>query len=108
MLDPPPVPVSESPLRKTPLHPRTQALCRTFRWRSWNGFAVVCAYVDSAEEEYYALHNRAGLLDRCALRKLDVLGPDAAALLSRLCTRDVQKLGIGRVRSTAWTEDSGS
>lgn len=93
--------------RTTPFHPRTAPLCTSFRWKEWNGYAAVCRFDGHSEREYYALRHSAGLLDVSPLRKYEVAGADAAKLLSRLCTRDIQALAVGRVTYTALTDARG-
>ncbi|MEQ1567513.1 MAG: aminomethyltransferase family protein [Myxococcota bacterium] len=83
--------------RTTPFHPRTAARCRSFLWKEWNGFAAVRAYDSHSEEEYFAIRHRVGLIDVSPLCKYDVSGPHAATLLSRVFSRDVEKLGERRV-----------
>lgn len=83
--------------RKTPFHDRTAALARSFAWKEWNGYAAVRAYDTHSEDEYFAVRFRAGLLDVSPLVKLDVTGPDAGKLLSRVFSRDVASLPPRRV-----------
>lgn len=91
----------------TPFHPRTAPLCTSFRWKAWNGYAAVCSFDGHSEREYYALRRSAGLLDVSPLRKYEVTGPDAARLLSRLFTRDIERLDLGRVTYCALVDERG-
>lgn len=83
--------------RTTPVHDRTAALAHSFLWKEWNGFAAVRAYDAHSEDEYFAVRFRAGLLDVSPLVKLDVSGKDAATLLSRVFSRNVERLAPRRV-----------
>jgi aminomethyltransferase len=83
--------------RTSPFHDRTAALNHSFLWKEWNGFAAVRAYDAHSEDEYFAVRFRAGLIDVSPLVKLDVSGKDAAKLLSRVFSRDVEKLAPRRV-----------
>ncbi len=91
----------------TPLHPRTAALCKSYRWKDWAGYCAVCSYDTYYEREYFAFRHAAGLLDVTPLFKVDVVGPDAAALLAWVMARDIRKLGVGRVVYCAWTDHQG-
>lgn len=76
-------------------HPRTSALTRSFHvardlWlpSSYEGTRAL--------EEYWACRQAVTLQDMSALRKFDVLGPDAEVLLQSAMTRDVAKLSVNR------------
>ncbi len=91
----------------TPFHPRTSALCTSYKWKDWAGFAAVRSYDHSHEPEYFAFREAAGLLDVSPLFKYEVYGPDAARLLARMMARDAGKLAVGRVAYTCWCDDFG-
>ncbi len=91
----------------TPFHPRTSALCTSYKWKDWAGFAAVRSYDHSHEPEYFAFREAAGLLDVSPLFKYEVYGPDAARFLARMMARDVGKLTVGRVAYTCWCDDEG-
>jgi aminomethyltransferase len=91
----------------TPFHPRTAPLCTSYRWKDWAGCCAVCAYDSYHEREYFALRYAAGLVDVSPLFKYDVHGPDAAAFLSRIMARDVQRLKVGQVTYGCWCDDRG-
>jgi aminomethyltransferase len=91
----------------SPFHERTQALCTSYRWKEWAGYAAVSSYDTSHEREYFAFRETAGLLDVSPLHKYEVSGPDAAALLARAMVRDVSRLRVGRVGYTCWCDDDG-
>jgi aminomethyltransferase len=83
--------------RTTPFHPRTSARCHSFLWKEWNGFAAVRAYDAHSEEEYFAIRHKAGVIDVSPLCKYDIRGRHAAVLLSRVFSRDVERLAERRV-----------
>jgi len=91
----------------TPFHPRTQPLCETYRWKEWAGYYAVCIYGYSAEREYNAVRQGAGLLDVTPLMKYDVAGKDAARFLSRVMVRDIEKLKPGRMTYLCWCDGAG-
>ncbi|MFU0508004.1 DUF1989 domain-containing protein [Pseudaminobacter sp. NGMCC 1.201702] len=58
-------------------------------------------------EEYWACREKAVVMDLSPLRKFEVTGPDAEALLQYTLTRDVKKLGVGQVVYTAMCYEHG-
>jgi aminomethyltransferase len=58
-------------------------------------------------EEYWACREKAVVLDLSPLRKFEVTGPDAEALLQYCCTRDIRKLSTGQVVYTAMCYENG-
>jgi len=93
--------------RTSPFHPRTSALSSSFAWKEWAGYAAVSTFDSHSESEYFAIRSTAGLLDVTPLYKLDVMGPDAATLLARVWTRDISKIGVGRVVYSAMCDERG-
>ncbi len=91
----------------SPFHPRTQALCESYRWKDWAGYHAVCSYGHSHEKEYFAFREAAGLLDISPLFKYQVHGPDAQVLLCRMMARDIAQLAVGRVSYCCWCDDKG-
>jgi aminomethyltransferase len=91
----------------SPFHPRTAALCTSFRWKEWAGYLAVSAYDTNIEPEYYALRHAAGLLDVSPLFKYEITGPDAGLYLARLLVRDICRLKVGQVAYCCWCDDDG-
>jgi aminomethyltransferase len=91
----------------TPFHPRTSALCTSYRWKQWAGYYAVCSYDMCHEREYNAFRQAAGLLDVTPLFKYEVKGKGAAALLSYVTTKDVTKLKVGQVSYICWCDSKG-
>ena len=91
----------------SPFHPRTSALCTSFRWKDWSGYHAVCSYGPSHEPEYFAFRHAAGLMDVTPLHKYDVSGPDAAAFLARVMVKNIHKLKIGQVTYCCWCDEFG-
>lgn len=60
-----------------------------------------------ALDEYRACRERVAVMDLSALRKWEVLGPGAEALLQRVCTRDIRRLAVGQVTYTALCHETG-
>ena len=57
--------------------------------------------------EYIACREKAVVLDLSPLRKFEVTGPDAEALLQYCLTRDIRKLAVGQVVYTAMCYENG-
>ena len=76
-------------------HPRTSKL--TSHYQVSRDLWVPTHFdATGAIEEYWACKNAATLQDMSGLRKFDVVGPDAAALLQHCLTRNVEKLAQHR------------
>ena len=91
----------------TPFHERTFALCESLNYREWSGYYTVSAYETHHEHEYNAIRNAAALIDISPLFKYLVTGPDAARLVNRVITRDVERMKVGRVFYTPWCDEQG-
>jgi len=92
--------------RETGFHPRTSELTRNFA--EYRGFWLPTSFRDhGAIEEYWACRERAVALDLSALRKFEVFGPDAEALLQHTVTRDMRKLAVGQVVYSAMCYETG-
>jgi aminomethyltransferase len=94
-------------LKPTPFHERTAALCLSHAWRRWAGYLAASSYELSHEREYHAIRSSAALLDISPLYKYRVSGRDAARLLDRVVTRDVQRMQAGQVLYTPWCNAAG-
>jgi aminomethyltransferase len=96
----------ETPLLKTPFHPRTEAANTLWSWGNWAGYATVLTYQDLSME-HSAIRNTATVYDLCPMIKYRIEGPEAAAYLNRLTIRNATKLSVGGVHYTAWVNDAG-
>ena len=94
-------------LLETPFHARTGALCHHRRWRNWSGYAIALSYEPSHEYEYYAVRSGSAVFDISPLRKYEITGPDAAALVDRIVTRNVADCPEGRVLYSPWCDEAG-
>ncbi|SVB79759.1 uncharacterized protein METZ01_LOCUS232613, partial [marine metagenome] len=82
--------------QETAFHPRTAALTRNFT--EYRGYWLsTCFRNNGPIEEYYACREKAIVTDLSPLRKFEVLGPDAEALMQWTLTRNVRKLAVGQV-----------
>jgi len=92
--------------RETAFHPRSSALTKSFV--EYRGYWLPhCFNNEGAIAEYWACRERVAVMDLSPLRKWEVLGPDAEALLQRIVTRDVRKLSVGQVVYTALCNETG-
>lgn len=91
----------------TPFHDRTAALCSSYRWTDWAGYYAVSSYNLPNDSEYYSLRHAAGIIDISPLFKYEVSGPDAALFLSRIMTKNIDDLPIGRAVYCCWCDDFG-
>jgi aminomethyltransferase len=96
----------ETPLLKTPFHPRTEAANKLWSWGNWGGYTTALTFEDLAME-HSAIRNSATVYDLCPMIKYQIEGPDAADYLNRLTIRDAAKLSVGGVHYTAWVNDAG-
>lgn len=90
--------------RLTVFHPRLAAI--TDRWMDLFGYAAP-AVVSDTLSEYRACRETAALMDFSMLRKVDLEGPGAQALVNSVVCRDVSALGAGRIAYGALTDEAG-
>jgi len=93
-------------LKKTHFYEREAELNIRDAWSSWNGYLFADYYYDT-EYEYFCIRNQCGTYDICPMQKYEIRGRDAEAMLNRMVTRDVTKIGMNRVAYTVWCTDEG-
>ena len=93
-------------LKLSPFYPRQKVLNIREAWSAWNGYKFAEYYYDP-EYEYFCVRNLCATYDICAMQKYEIRGPDAEAMLNRMVTRDVKKIGHNRVAYTLWCTDEG-
>jgi aminomethyltransferase len=88
----------DSPLRLTTPSGFTSSIQKlTDDLIEYNGFWVPNSFAHSGiHDEYWALRERAVIIDLSALRKFEIAGEDALALLQMAFSRDVSKLAIAQ------------
>ena len=92
--------------RETAFHPRFSALTRNYT--EYRGYWLPTRFSnDGPVAEYWACRERAAIMDLSPLRKFEVTGPDAEALLQYTLTRNVRKLAVGQVVYTAMCYEHG-
>ena len=65
----------------------------------WNGMGTAWFYDDTPERakaDYEAIRTKAGIMDVSGLKKVHVVGEDAAYVIDRVTTRNVEKIAPGR------------
>lgn len=65
----------------------------------WNGMGTAWFYdhtPERAKADYEAIRTKAGLMDVSGLKKVHVVGADAAYVINRVTTRNVEKIAPGR------------
>jgi aminomethyltransferase len=92
--------------KETAFHPRLSALTRNYV--EYRGYWLPARFNNEGPvEEYWACRKDVTVTDLSPLRKFEVTGPDAEALLQYCCTRDIRKLSVGQVVYTAMCYENG-
>lgn len=92
--------------QQTAFHRRTAAL--TQRFIEYRGYWVPDEFEGwGTRAEYLACRERVALMDLSPLRKFEVVGPDAEALLQYALTRNVRRLGVGEIVYSAACHETG-
>ena len=76
----------------------------------WNGMGTAWFYDDTPERakaDYEAIRTKAGLMDVSGLKKVHVVGADAAYVIDRVTTRNVEKIAPGRSVYASILNDQG-
>ena len=92
--------------RKTGFHECFARHTRDFV--EYNGYWLANTFTNhGAIEEYWAVREKAAIMDLSPLRKYEVTGPDAEELLQLCVTRNMKKLSVGQVVYTAMCYEHG-
>lgn len=96
-----PRPDSELQMTKeTAFHSKTSQLTRNFV--EYKGYWLPGCFAEyGAITEYWACREKATVCDLSPLRKFEVMGPDALALMQLCLTRDIRRVAVGQVSYTA-------
>ena len=84
---------SSQTLKRTPLHDRHVAA--SARLIPFAGWEMPVQYADGIRAEHVAVRNAAGVFDVSHMGQIETTGPQAAALLQRLISNDVDALQVG-------------
>lgn len=93
-------------LRQTAFHSRTAAHGATFA--EYADYDFPTQYAEDILDEYWACRQHAVIIDLTPLRKIEVTGAGAGALLQATVTRNLQRLADGDVVYTALCDDDGN
>lgn len=91
----------------TPFHERELALCESLSYREWSGYWAPSVYEATHEHEYNAIRQSAALIDVTPLYKYSLTGKDAAKLINRVISRDINKVTVGGVIYCCWCDEQG-
>jgi aminomethyltransferase len=90
----------------TAFEPRWSELTR--RKTEYRGYWLPTSFDNyGAVDEYWACREGVVVMDLSPLRKFEVVGPDAEALLQTAVTRNIRRLADGQVVYTAMCNDTG-
>jgi aminomethyltransferase len=92
--------------KETGFHSRWSQLTRNVT--EYRGYWLpTCFTNEGAVAEYWACREKAAVMDLSPLRKWEILGPDAEALMQHAVTRDIRRLADGQVVYTAICNETG-
>ena len=92
--------------KETGFHKNTSKLTKNFD--NYNGYWLPLEYTNlGAIKEYWQCREGVAMIDLAPLRKFEVYGQDAEALMQYAITKDVRKLAIGQVVYSAMCYDNG-
>jgi aminomethyltransferase len=92
--------------RETTFHPKIAELTKDFG--EYRGYWLPNRFNnEGAIAEYWACREKVAVMDLSPLRKWEILGPDAEALVQAVITRDARRLSVGQVVYTAMCNDAG-
>jgi aminomethyltransferase len=98
--------VSTTTLKQTPLNAAHRRLGG--RMVEFGGWDMPVQYPAGTVEEHNRTRTRAGLFDVSHMGEIEVVGPDAVALVNRLCSNDASKLVDGQAQYSALTTPEGT
>ena len=97
-----------APVRLPPIATPDAVLEDVGTWKRARCFPLANETIDAAvRRECLAVRNDVGMLDASTLGKIEVVGPDAAAFLSRIYTGDFTNLPSGRCRYAVLLGEDG-
>ena len=92
--------------KETGFHKNTSKLTKNFD--NYNGYWLPLEYTNLGTiKEYWQCREGVVMIDLAPLRKFEVYGQDAEALMQYAITKDVRKLAIGQVVYSAMCYDNG-
>jgi aminomethyltransferase len=98
--------VTAPTLKQTPLNAAHRRLGG--RMVEFGGWDMPVQYPAGTVEEHLRTRTRAGLFDVSHMGEIEARGPDAIALVNRLCSNDASKLVDGQAQYSALTTPAGT
>jgi aminomethyltransferase len=87
-------------------HSRTSTLTKHFS--EYKGYWVATEYEGwGANAEYLACREKVAMIDLTALRKFEVVGPDAEVFMQYAVTRNVRRMSVGEIVYSAICSETG-
>jgi aminomethyltransferase len=92
---------------------RTSALAERHRalgsdLADWNGMGTAWSYDTDPDAEHDAVREAVGMFDMSPLKKVMLRGPDSAAVLDHLTTRDIGRIAPGQAAYLSVLTDQGT
>jgi aminomethyltransferase len=98
-------PVTDAPLKKTPLHARHRASgAKMVAFAGWDMPVEYSGIVD----EHMAVRTRAGLFDVSHMGEIEVAGTDALAAVQRILSNDASTLQVGQAQYSGLLTSRGT
>lgn len=93
-------------LRGTPFHGSTAPRIASTWWFGWGGYVVPDVYTDPVSE-LRAIRTGVSMNEMSPIPKIEVRGPEAAACVDYLITRDASRMEVGQAWYTPWCTHDG-
>ena len=93
-------------LQPTPFHRGTVGRMASTWWFGWGGYVVPDVYTDPVSE-LRAIRGGVSMNEMSPIPKIEVRGPDAAACVDYLITRDASRMEVGHAWYTPWCTHDG-
>src|SRR5580700_8725112 len=98
-------PVTDVPLKKTPLHARHRASgAKMVAFAGWDMPVEYSGIV----QEHMAVRTRAGLFDVSHMGEMEIAGKDALAAVQRISSNDASKLAVGQAQYSGLLTPQGT
>ena len=93
-------------LRGTPFHRSTVDRMASTWWFGWGGYVVPDVYTDPVSE-LRAIRTAVSMNEMSPIPRIEVRGPEAAACVDYLVTRDASRMEVGHAWYTPWCTREG-
>ena len=96
--------IENTPVKVTPLHSRH--VDAEARMMEFGGYDMPVVYSDITTE-HGLVRSKVGLFDLCHMGRIDISGPDAAVLVQKSQSNDLDRIDVGRIRYALLLTDDG-